>query len=126
MNDRSAIYIIALLLTTGIAAGVDVLAWRRRTAVGALPLMMLMIALGVWLLSYALEIASPGLSTKVFWNQVRYFGYVTAPLASLALALQYTGYERWLAWRNLLLAAIVPLVVVLLVWTNPLHGLIWA
>jgi len=44
-------------------------------------------------------------------------------LAWLALILQYTGQDEWLTRRNLALLMIEPLITVVLVWTNPLHGL---
>jgi PAS domain S-box-containing protein len=125
MNERSAIYIIVLVVTAGIATGVAGLGWRRRGAPGAVPLTVLMLAITLWLLTYALEIASPDLALKIVWNQVRYLGYLLAPLAALGVALQYTGAERWITRRNLILAAIIPILVLALVWTNPYHKLIW-
>ncbi len=48
------------------------------------------------------------------------------PVAWLALALQYTGRTKWLAPRLLVLLSIVPLITLVLVWTNDIHHLIHA
>jgi PAS domain-containing protein len=52
---------------------------------------------------------------------VEYLGIAIVPTAWLALALQYTGREKWLTRRNLALLAIEPFVTLLLAWTNELH-----
>jgi len=85
-----------------------------------------MLAVAEWSLGYALELGSAGLPDKVFWAKVQYVGIVAVPVAWSVLALQYTGREKWLARRNLILLAIVPLVTLLLAWTNEAHGLIWS
>ncbi len=99
--------------------------WRRRSASGAKNLMVLMIATAEWALLSALHKVSPDLSTKVLLAKIQYLGIVTVPLALLAFTLQYTGRERWLTIRNLILMAIVPGITLTLVWTNEGHHLIW-
>lgn len=101
-------------------------AWRRRVVLGATPLALTMLAVGAWSLAYALQLASPDLSTQVFWAKVKYVGSAVAPTAWLSLALQCTGHGHWLSRRNLALLAIEPVVMLLLVWTNDLHGLAWS
>jgi PAS domain-containing protein len=54
-------------------------------------------------------------------SPVEYLGIAIVPTAWLALALQYTGREKWLTRRNLALLAIEPFVTLLLAWTNELH-----
>ncbi|HKF38858.1 MAG TPA: histidine kinase N-terminal 7TM domain-containing protein, partial [Ktedonobacteraceae bacterium] len=46
------------------------------------------------------------------------------PAAWFAFALQYTGHSRWLTRQMVVLLAIVPLITLLLVWTNTMYGLI--
>jgi len=85
-----------------------------------------MLAVAEWSLGYALELGSTDLPSQVFWAKVEYLGIVTVPVTWLALVLQYTKRERWLTRRNLALLATVPLVTLLLAWTNDLHGLLWS
>ena len=60
----------------------------------------------------------------MFWARVQYPGIVAVPLMWLGLVIQYMGQEKWLTRRNLTLLAIIPLVTLLLAWTNDAHGLI--
>ena len=119
-------YVLPLLIAAATSVALAFLAWRRRPAPGARPLVWLMLAVAEWSLGYALELGSAGLPDKVFWAKVQYVGIVAVPVAWSVLALQYTGREKWLARRNLILLAIVPLVTLLLAWTNEAHGLIWS
>ncbi len=48
------------------------------------------------------------------------------PISWLAFALQYTDREGQLTPRNLALLSALPLVTLLLAWTNEAHGLIWS
>jgi PAS domain S-box-containing protein len=50
---------------------------------------------------------------------------VSTPVAWLAFALQYTGKQRWLTASRFVWLWAIPLVTVMLVWTNHRHGLIW-
>jgi len=117
--------IVPLLIATAISAWLAVYARLRRPARGMAPLATLMAAVALWSLGYALELASGSLPTKIFWAKFQYLGIVTIPVAWLALALEYTGWERWVTARTLLPGSIIPLTTLLLVWTNDAHGLIW-
>ena len=64
------------------------------------------------------------LAAKVFWDKAQFVGIVVAPTAWLAFVLQYTGYKLWLTRRTLVLLTILPLLTLLLVFTNETHGLI--
>ena len=119
-------YSYVLLVAAAISAALAFYAWRRRGTPGADALVLLMAGLCIWTAGYALELSGPDLSTKIFWAKVEYIGIATVPVAWLAFALQYTGRERWLTGRNLALLSALPLVTLLLAWTNEAHGLIWS
>jgi diguanylate cyclase (GGDEF)-like protein/PAS domain S-box-containing protein len=91
-----------------------------------LPLSLLMLCVAEWSLGYAIGLGTTSLPAKIFWAQVQYLGIVLIPVAWLAFSLQYTGYNQWLTPRNLVLLSIIPLITLLLVWTNTTHGLIWS
>ncbi|MFL7791203.1 MAG: histidine kinase N-terminal 7TM domain-containing protein, partial [Anaerolineae bacterium] len=118
-------YAIPLVITAAISAGLALYSRRRYLAAGTGWFALLMLAVSVWSLSYALELSGDDLSDKLFWSKVEYFGIVTIPTLWLAFALQYTGREKWLTRRNGFLLAIEPIVTLLLVWSNEFHRLIW-
>jgi hypothetical protein len=118
---------LVLLVTAATAATLLTLfAWRRRHAPGTLPFILLMLSVALWSLAYAFELGSPDLETKVLWAKIKYFGVVGVPAAWLFFVLLYTKREQWLSLRKIVLLAIVPLMTLILVWTNNLHGLIWS
>jgi len=119
-------YAVPLVIVALMSAALVTYAWRRRTTPGAGPLTLLKLAVFVWSLGYVLGLSSTDLPSKVFWAKVQNPGIVAVPLMWLVLVIQYTGQEKWLTRRNLTLLAIIPLVTLLLAWTNDAHGLIWS
>ena len=119
-------YVLPLVIAAIASAAVAFFAWRRRPAPGATPAVWLTLAGAEWALGYALELGSADLPSELFWGKVQYLGMVIVPVTWLAFALQYTGRETWLTRRNVALLAIEPLVTLLLVWTNEVHGLIYS
>ena len=119
-------YSYLLLVAAAIAAALVFFAWRRRGMTGAEALALLMGGVCVWALGYAFELGGSDLLTKILWAKVEYLGIVTVPLAWLVFALQYTGREGWITRRNLVLLAALPLVTLLLTWTNESHYLVWS
>jgi PAS domain S-box-containing protein len=126
MYLQSTLYVLILVVAAAVSAALAFYVWRRRPAPGAMPLALLMLAVAVWSLGYALEVGSTDLSTGLFWAKVEYFGIAPLSVTWLAFALQYTDREKWLTRRNLILSAIVPVITLFLAWTNEFHGLIWS
>ena len=126
MNWQYTPYVFPLLAATTISVALAFYAWKRRPAVGVTPFVLLMLAVAEWSLAYALRLVSVDLATKLFWAKVRYLGILTVPTAWLVFVLQYTGREKWLTPRNLVMLTIEPLTVLLLVWTNDWHGWYWS
>ena len=118
-------YIIPLLIAAAMCLALAFVAWRRRHAPGAAPFIWLMLAVAEWSLVYALQLSSANLEAKLLWAKFRYIGILSVPTAWLVFILQYTHRTERLTRRNLILLTIVPLIALLLVWTNELHRLIW-
>ncbi len=119
-------YIIPLLVAAAIATLLAIYAWRRRPIFGAVPFTVIMLAVMVWTIGYALELSSADLAAQVFWAKFEYIGIVIGPVAALIMALEYVGRERWVAPRPLVLLATVPAITLVLVWTNEAHHLLWS
>ncbi|HNR03392.1 MAG TPA: histidine kinase N-terminal 7TM domain-containing protein [Bacillota bacterium] len=97
---------------------------RRRDSKGAVSFILSMLVVTIWSLGNALEMASIDFSTKLFWANVQYFAYCYSPLTLLAMCMEFTGYDRWIRNRKVLWLAVIPTIIVILVWTDHLHGLI--
>ena len=124
MHLRFTPYAIPEAISAAILIWLVIVTWRRRSAPGASPFIVILLAAAIYSLSYMVELGSTDLSTAIFWNNVAWLGSVLLPAAWFAFALQYTGHSRWLTRRIVVLLAIVPLVTLLLVWTNTMYGLI--
>src|SRR5947209_6436727 len=114
-------YVIPVAASALISAALALSAWFRRHAPGAIAFSLLMLAVTEYSVGYVFELAHSDLPTVLFWDNLEWLGATLAPMLWLIFVLQYTGRVRWLRPRNIALLAIVPLVTILLVWTNPYH-----
>ncbi len=100
-------------------------AWRRRATAGARCLMWLFAAMAESSFSYILLYASTTPETTTFWYQMAYFGFAVAGPLYLLFGLEYTKMNQLIGRRFTMLLAILPVVTIILVWTNPLHHLVF-
>jgi len=97
---------------------------RRRNARGATNFILSMCVVTIWSLGNALEMSGTDFSTKIFWANMQYLAYCYSPVTLLALCMQFTGYDRWIQNKKVLWFAVIPTIIITLVWTDGLHGLI--
>lgn len=118
-------YVIPLFISALVLVGLTVLAWPRRDQrVVQLFLWYNLFSLGLTL-SYGLELLSADLTSMSLWLGFEYF-FHWGTLIWFLFVLVYIGAEHWLTWRRIGTILIVPGIILVLVWTNELHGLIWA
>jgi PAS domain S-box-containing protein len=79
----------------------------------------------IWLLMSAFEVASNSLPTKLVFFKMHYVGLLIVPTTWLINAMQLSGYDRWVKRSNLVALSVVPVITLLLIFTNP-HGLMWS
>lgn len=96
---------------------------KRRNATGAKSFILSMLVMTIWSFANALEMAGTDLYTKLIWANVQYFAFCYSPVTLLVLCLQFAGYEGWARSRNVLWLALLPTILLLLVWTDGFHGL---
>ncbi|RPH39582.1 MAG: GAF domain-containing protein, partial [Burkholderiales bacterium] len=100
-------------------------AWRRRPAVAVSSFAWVMLSMSVWSLTYGLEIFFPLLSTKLWIVNFEYIGIVGAPIFLFFFAMDYTGRNH-LVTRSIRAGTLaIYILILLLIWTNPLHHLMW-
>src|SRR2546421_9424532 len=61
-------YVIPEVISVAVSAWLVLAAWRRRSVAGATAFGLLMLGVAVWSFAYALELLSPDLPTKLFWD----------------------------------------------------------
>ena len=114
-----------LLLSALITLTASVIAWRR-SAPGSFTLGLLLLSMRVWSGAYAMRLFNIPVEQKIFWFQVMHVGILPLPNLFMAFILKITHNERWLVRRNLFLFAILPVISLLLLWTNNFHHLYYA
>src|SRR5262245_36051942 len=121
MNWNINPYALALFASTLTALIIAALTWRRRFAPGAWPLFLMLITTILWAGANGFFLETDTPQGRLFWFNILSVGALCGSPALLAFALQYTGRERWLTRRNVILVCIIPVVSVLLTWTNNAH-----
>lgn len=114
-----------LTLSAALVSGATAaLAWRRRQQPGATWLAVMLAAVAWWAATYLGELVAPSLGGKLFWARLEWFGSILVPTAWVVFALEYTGRDRFVTRRTLAALATAWLGMVLVVLSNPVHGLV--
>ncbi len=121
---QSSPYILPLLISAAIPIFLSFETWRRRPALGAGYITIVLLGMAQWSLSSALQWASATPAAQVFWAQARFIGTETISIFFLFFAQEYIHQEKWnRRWMPLLLA--IPVISIVAVFTNDLHHLFW-
>lgn len=117
------IYIFLLILTIVISAGNSTVAFMRRGTPGAKTLILLNAAAAVYAFGYIFEITVKSLDVKLIWYGIEYFGIAALPFLWLFFALQYSDNDRLIINKRIFYLAVIPVITLIMVWTNKYHGL---
>jgi diguanylate cyclase (GGDEF)-like protein/PAS domain S-box-containing protein len=126
MLNHPEIYIPFIYVIAAIPfALLGLYAWRKRPAVAVNPFAWSALCMSIWSFTYGLEILAPNLHDKLIVMNFEYLGIVGVSVFLFIFALEYTGKSSMLTpvTRHLLWG--IPVLTVLLVWTNPYHNLMW-
>lgn len=85
----------------------------------------LMLSVSGWLIFNTIELAAPSVGATLLFAKITYIFIALTAVAWFTFSLRYAGQERWLEPRHILLLLVVPVIIILLAWTNDSHRLIW-
>ncbi|SEQ40591.1 histidine kinase N-terminal 7TM domain-containing protein [Natrinema salaciae] len=115
-------YIWILFLSTLIASGIATYTIVAKPDSLREPSVRAFVGLNVgsalWSGAYAIQVLSVSLQTKLAWFTVAWIGSVLVVVSIFSFAIAYTGYEKWLSRRTLLLVAIEPIFAFVLLVTR--------
>lgn len=117
---------IWLLILSGIitlSLGVYTLI-KCRNAKGAFSFAIAMFVVTLWSIPNALEMSSTVLYVKLLWANIQYIAYCFSPVILFILSLEFTGYENGVRSKRLFWLFIIPIITILLVWTDKYHGFV--
>jgi signal transduction histidine kinase len=102
-----------------------VIVWMRRPAPGIFPMVLLMLSTAVWVAGNVFEGSSTSVASTIWFNKVSYLGISSTGVFWLIFTLDYTGSDWWRKTWRLVLISLIPVVGLLIAWTNELHGWQW-
>lgn len=118
-------YILFSLISAILSSAAAIYIWRRRSAAGALSLALLMLSIAIWSFAYAMELSGTEKPIMRFWLRIEYLGIAFLPLWGVLFTLQYTGRNKWLTIRNITALSVIPIITLILNWTNEWHQLFY-
>ena len=119
-------FFFPLLLSGGLSVIIASISIRNRNNPVALPFAILMGAVALWTIAYAVQLVSADLATTLMLIDMEYIGIVIVPVAWLLVVLWYTGRSRYVTALNVGLLLIVPTIILFMVITNPFHHLYYS
>ena len=79
----------------------------------------------VWMGAYALELWSGSYETTLFWKKFKYLAITFTPVLWMLFSLEYTGNKTWGTHRLIMLLSVVPIVTLVIIFTNQYHHLFY-
>lgn len=125
MNTYVIIYNVAMVTSLLVSASIALFMWRCRRFPGAGTMMALAGAVFLWTAGFLLETNNSTLSWQLFFTRIGYIGSMSVPPLWFIFAYKYVNGGRRLDWQQLVHLSIIPLAVIILVWTNPWHHIMW-
>lgn len=84
-----------------------------------------MVSVFIWNLGYAFELLSIDIENLIFWRKFQMIGVVFVPLFFSLYILKISDLEKYLRKSIVIPLAIIPLLTLILIYTNDFHFLIW-
>ena len=120
--------LVAILpLLAALAAGsVGLHAWQRREVNGAKAFALCAASVFIWCFFAIFEQLALAPTPRIIFGKLQYFGIVSFPALWLIFTLRYTQRDDWLRPAVLAALSFIPSLSLLLAFTDPWHGWIWA
>ncbi len=125
MLQYTAYFILAPLAAI-VSVGVLFYAWRYRASQDMPALVWLMFTVVGWLACNIFDLVTPTEAGTIFWAKAGYLFVTSTPLVWLRFALRYTNQYKWLKASYFAWFCVIPLITIILVFTNEMHHLMWA
>jgi len=118
-------YFVPMIAAIVVCLLVLVYAIRHRETTGSSAFIVLMGSVTLWQIAYMMWLLSPNPSVKVLFDKISYIGIVLVAPGWLWFSFQYSGEKKWMSPIRIAIVLIIPLIILLLAWTNEYHWLIW-
>jgi diguanylate cyclase (GGDEF)-like protein len=124
VNRETILFLLFLTSLSSAILGIFLLS--RGSARAKRFLVLALFTNAVWSFIEALLFLGFGPGLKVLLTQIQYLFIVTVPPLYFFYILTYLGHYRWLNRYSISAICLIPLLTLILAWTNGFHGLIWS
>ena len=116
MTRTELFYLLPYVVSLGLSTGILLYVWQRRHIQGSNAFVWFVAGQLLWTLAYVIELLSPTLSEKIFWDGTEWLASGIVIVAFPAFAVQYTKFKlpnpRALFWLSLIIPLLyIPLVI---------------
>jgi diguanylate cyclase (GGDEF)-like protein len=119
-------YFPIILQTTGIIVFTfGLIIWNRKSLLSR-NLALLAFALALWSITDSFLYVSPSLKHKIYWAAIGYPGSQFSPVLLFFFFFNFTGLEKLLTRKRMILLCILPVISVAMAATNSWHHWLWA
>lgn len=121
---RVVLFVLPFIVSFGVSLALGVFGLRKPETNGARAFGAAMVFQALWVAGYGLELAAPSLGLKLVFDDMQWFFSLGWATASLAMMSAYTGRD-WQdkGWFRTVVST-GPAIFLILVLSNPLHGVI--
>jgi signal transduction histidine kinase len=99
--------------------------WRENSLYFRKTILLLSITLAWLSFTYALELLSSTVAEMSLLNDLEYISYAAVPTFFLFFTLAFSGRDHLVNRNSIILALLVPIFIIISVWTNDLHHLFY-
>lgn len=112
---------LVLLVSAFVLIYIGYYSWKRDKIYISISLL----PVAIYAFGYAFEILCTSIEQVKFWIKVEYIGIAFLPVAWLMFALNFTGYKEKIKKSTLMLVYIVPVITLIMNYTNDFHHLFY-
>jgi hypothetical protein len=126
MKEEYYLYLFGFIITFLISSILSFYTYKNRSSQSHIFFILINISIVIWSLGSLFEFLAIDIPTKIFWAKVCYLGVATVAPFLFMFTLSYGNYEKYIKMNNIIFLMLIPAIVVILVFTNEWHGLIWS
>jgi diguanylate cyclase (GGDEF)-like protein/PAS domain S-box-containing protein len=123
MNWQNTPYLVPLVVSALVSSALGYYTLKKHVFPAAYSFALLMGIQALWAGLVALELSSTELMLKLLYANLQYLCYVSLPPALLALSVKYVQPGARLTLKQYAALGFIPILTLLLLWTNDSHGL---
>lgn len=117
---------VPLIFSVIVSIVVMLTAFPRRHIPGVRSFLWLMACVTEWTIFYIIYLSTPDPYAQMGWTKYYYIGVVFVSFTWLTFSLEYSRIPNIVTRRNVLLVGMLPLAIIILIWTNDYHHFIWS